>query len=58
VSAHDATIAKQAIADAFVTGFRWIMLISAALAAASAASAWVLIGNARDRADASGLPSP
>ena len=32
--------ARQAIAEAFVTGFRWIMLISAALALASAASAW------------------
>src|SRR6266567_4676138 len=41
--AHDAALAKHAIAEAFVTGFRWIMLLSAALALASAASAWVLI---------------
>jgi Major Facilitator Superfamily len=58
LSAHDATLAKQAIAAAFVEGFRWIMLISAALALASAASAWVLIGSARDRAKASSSEGP
>jgi predicted MFS family arabinose efflux permease len=56
MDAHDAALAKQAIADAFVTGFRWIMLISAALALASAASAWILIGSASRRADAIGPP--
>ena len=36
--------ATQAVhADAFVAGFRWVMLISALLALASAASAWALI---------------
>jgi EmrB/QacA subfamily drug resistance transporter len=45
--AHDATLARRAIAEAFVAGFRWIMLISAGLALASAASAWSLIGSAR-----------
>jgi hypothetical protein len=47
---HDAAVAKHAIEEAFVTGFRWIMLISAALALASAASAWVLVGGERRRA--------
>jgi hypothetical protein len=42
--ARDAALARLAIGEAFVTGFRWIMLISAALALASAASALVLIG--------------
>ena len=54
--ARDAALARRAIADAFVAGFRWIMLISAALALASAASAWALIGSARVGAPASGLP--
>jgi EmrB/QacA subfamily drug resistance transporter len=53
---HDATLARRAIADAFVDGFRWIMLISAALALASAASAWLLIGGVSYRAGA-GPPS-
>jgi hypothetical protein len=53
----DATaVAKQAIADAFVAGFRWIMLISAALALASAASAWILIGSASGGHRATGPP--
>jgi len=38
--------AERAIAQAWVTGFRWIMLVSALLALASAASARVLIGSA------------
>jgi EmrB/QacA subfamily drug resistance transporter len=42
--ARDAALARLAIGEAFITGFRWIMLISAALAVASAASALVLIG--------------
>ena len=53
---REKALAQRAIAEAFVTGFRWIMLISAALALASAASAWVLIGNARDPARTSGPP--
>ena len=53
---REKTLAQRAIAGAFVTGFRWIMLISAALALASAASAWVLIGGARDPARTSGAP--
>ena len=54
--AREETRARAAIADAFVSGFRWIMLISAALALASAASAWVLIGNSSDPTRASGPP--
>jgi len=49
MDAHATAVAKQAIADAFVAGFRWIMLISAALALASAATAWILIGSASGR---------
>jgi EmrB/QacA subfamily drug resistance transporter len=45
-SAHDNLAAQNAIALAFVSGFRWIMLISAVLALASAACAWFLIGSA------------
>jgi EmrB/QacA subfamily drug resistance transporter len=42
--------AQSAVEQAFITGFRWIMLVCALLALAAAASAWVLIGNAgRDR---------
>jgi EmrB/QacA subfamily drug resistance transporter len=34
---------KRAVSESFVTGFRWIMLLSAGLALVSALSAWVLI---------------
>ncbi|MBO9514274.1 MAG: MFS transporter [Variovorax sp.] len=37
---------RQAVNAAFVSGFRWVMGICAALALASAWSAWVLIGRA------------
>jgi EmrB/QacA subfamily drug resistance transporter len=46
IGAADEASARQAIAQAFVTGFRAIMLICAALALTSAASAWALIGSA------------
>jgi hypothetical protein len=46
IGAGDEASARQAIAQAFVTGFRAIMLICAALALTSAASAWALIGSA------------
>jgi MFS family permease len=49
MDALESATARRAIAESFVTGFRWIMLISAALALASAASAWILIGNASHR---------
>jgi EmrB/QacA subfamily drug resistance transporter len=38
---------KQAVAGSFVFGFRLIMLLSAALALASAVSSWLLIGRSR-----------
>jgi EmrB/QacA subfamily drug resistance transporter len=47
----DAGAWKRAIGEAFVTGFRWVMWISAALALLSAASAWRMIdagGSGRD----------
>ena len=46
---QDAVLAGHAIAEAFVAGFRWIMVISAALALVSAAIAWLLIGGASDQ---------
>ena len=54
LDAHDAVLARHAIANAFVAGFRLIMLISAALALAGAASALILIGGATQRTHASG----
>jgi EmrB/QacA subfamily drug resistance transporter len=41
---------KQSIQQAFVFGFRIVMLISAGLALASAAVAWIMIPNGRGRA--------
>ena len=38
---------KQAVAGSFVSGFRLLMLLSAALAVASAVAAWLLIGRSR-----------
>jgi type VI protein secretion system component VasF len=35
---------QHAVAQSFVSGFRWVMWISALLALASAAGAWFLIG--------------
>jgi EmrB/QacA subfamily drug resistance transporter len=41
---------EHAVADSFVSGFRWVMAASALLAAASALCAWLMIGGpARDR---------
>ena len=56
IAANDTALARRASADAFVTGFRWIMLISAALALASAVSAWLLIDSASQRASATASP--
>jgi EmrB/QacA subfamily drug resistance transporter len=53
---QDASLAARAIAEAFVLGYRWIMLISAALALASAASAWALIESAGHRLHLRGPP--
>jgi hypothetical protein len=49
--------ARQAIADAFIAGFRLIMVIAALLAAASAAIAWVLIEGADRREKAKPRPA-
>jgi len=38
---------RRAVAESFIPGFRRIMLIAALLALASAASAWLMIGDAR-----------
>ncbi|MFC3108356.1 hypothetical protein ACFOFO_10345 [Undibacterium arcticum] len=35
---------KSAIKESYVSGFRWVMLLSALLALGSALSAWLLIG--------------
>ena len=35
---------KRAVAESFVAGFRWVMLLSAGLAVLSALSAWLMIG--------------
>jgi EmrB/QacA subfamily drug resistance transporter len=44
-SPAEAVLVRNAIGAAFVHGFRWVMLIAAALALASAYSAWRLIGD-------------
>ena len=41
LGARDRTVAERAIAEAFVDGFRWVMLACAALSLAGAAGAWV-----------------
>lgn len=43
VDAATAAALRRAVAEAFVAGFRWVMLLGAALALLSAASAWWLI---------------
>jgi hypothetical protein len=46
-----ASALKRAIGEAFVSGFRWVMLLCAALALLSALSAWFMIdGKRRARA--------
>jgi EmrB/QacA subfamily drug resistance transporter len=41
--------ARRAIADAFVAGYRWIMIVSALMCFASALAAWLTIDGARPR---------
>ena len=42
---------KQAVGHSFVFGFRWVMLLSAALALLSSLSAWVLIAGKAEPKD-------
>ncbi|ADU37319.1 MFS transporter [Variovorax paradoxus] len=53
VDAATAASVKRAVAESFVAGFRWVMLLSAGLAVLSALSAWLMIGKgpAAQRAD-------
>ena len=46
LDARDKAAAERAVADAFVSGFRAIMLVSAALALAGAASGWLGVDTA------------
>jgi len=43
VDAATAAAVKRAVAESFVAGFRWVMLLSAGLAVLSAVSAWLMI---------------
>ena len=43
VDAPTAAALKRAVAESFVAGFRWVMLLGAGLAVLSAASAWLMI---------------
>ncbi|WP_077001666.1 MFS transporter [Variovorax sp. KK3] len=49
VDAATAAALKGAVAASFVAGFRWVMLICAALALLSALSAWLMIGKGPSR---------
>jgi hypothetical protein len=44
VDAATAASVRRAVAESFVAGFRWVMLLSAGLAVLSALSAWLMIG--------------
>lgn len=44
IDARSREVVEDAIAQAFVIGFRWVMLAGAALAAAGALSAFILVG--------------
>ena len=46
---RDAAVARKAVQQAFVAGFRWVMLISAALSLAGAVVAWLTIAPAPSR---------
>jgi EmrB/QacA subfamily drug resistance transporter len=50
VPAEQRKLVQELVADSFVSGFRWVMAVSALLAAASALGAWLMIrAPARDR---------
>ncbi|MGB6053658.1 MAG: MFS transporter [Burkholderiaceae bacterium] len=48
-SQRSAAAIRAAVGAAFVSGFRWVMLLSAALALASSLSAWYMIGKHKGR---------
>ncbi len=48
VDAATAAALRTAVAESFVAGFRWVMLIGAGLALLSALSAWIVIERRRD----------
>lgn len=50
IDAAAAAALKRAVAESFVAGFRWVMLLCAALALLSALSAWMMIGRGPGRA--------
>jgi EmrB/QacA subfamily drug resistance transporter len=50
IDATAAAALKRAVAESFVAGFRWVMLLSAGLALLSALSAWMMIGRDPDHA--------
>ena len=56
VEPRSRTAAELAIEQAFVAGFRWIMVVSALFALAGAASAWALIGSANRRVEGNAPP--
>jgi EmrB/QacA subfamily drug resistance transporter len=56
IEANGKAIAERAIAQAFVAGFRWVMLVSAALALAAAATAWIVIAGATRHGDDRAAP--
>jgi EmrB/QacA subfamily drug resistance transporter len=47
-SAAESALIDAGVADSFVRGFRWVMLLSALLALASSLAAWWLIGPRKD----------
>jgi MFS family permease len=55
VSSQDTLVLRRVIGLSFVSGFRWVMTISSALALLSAISAWFLIDG---KGDTVGSPAP
>jgi len=60
-----ATLLTAAVRESFVAGFRWVMLLSAALALLSALSAWLIMddgpgtqGSSADKANERDRPTP
>ncbi len=51
-AATAAALKRPAVAESFVAGFRWVMLLSAGLAVLSALSAWLMIGGGAAPAEA------